>query len=41
MIQSFDAFPVNLGISGKGNASRPAALVEMVNSSYELNASNS
>src|SRR5438034_295085 len=23
MIQSFDAFPVNLGISGKGNASRP------------------
>jgi urease subunit alpha len=24
MIQSFDAFPVNLGISGKGNASRPA-----------------
>src|SRR5712671_4332172 len=29
MIQSFDAFPVNLGISGKGNASRPAALVEM------------
>src|SRR6195952_2978533 len=31
MIQSFDAFPVNLGISGKGNASRPAALVEMMN----------
>src|SRR3982074_2078183 len=31
MIQSFDAFPVNLGISGKGNASRPAALVEMIN----------
>src|SRR6266478_1278 len=30
MIQSFDAFPVNLGISGKGNASRPAALVEMI-----------
>ena len=30
MIQSFDAFPVNLGISGKGNASQPAALVEMV-----------
>src|SRR6195256_1283927 len=25
MIQSFDAFPVNLGISGKGNSSRPAA----------------
>src|SRR5438128_887740 len=30
MIQSFDAFPVNLGISGKGNASRPAALAEMI-----------
>src|SRR6202167_1428402 len=30
MIQSFDAFPVNLGISGKGNASRPAALEEML-----------
>jgi len=30
MIQSFDAFPVNLGISGKGNASRPAALEEMI-----------
>lgn len=30
MIQSFDAFPVNLGISGKGNASKPEALVEMV-----------
>ena len=30
MIQSFDAFPVNLGISGKGNASRPAALKEMI-----------
>src|SRR6186713_1387346 len=30
MIQSFDAFPVNLGISGKGNAARPAALVEMI-----------
>src|ERR1700724_400378 len=26
MIQSFDAFPVNLGISGKGNASRRAAI---------------
>jgi urease subunit alpha len=26
MIQSFDAFPVNLGISGKGNASRPARI---------------
>src|SRR5690348_7492030 len=30
MIQSFDAFPVNLGISGKGNASRPLPLVEMI-----------
>jgi urease subunit alpha len=30
MIQSFDALPVNLGISGKGNASRPAALEEMI-----------
>jgi len=30
MMQSFDAFPINLGISGKGNASRPAALEEMV-----------
>src|SRR5215210_1770590 len=30
MIQSFDAFPVNLGISGKGNAARPASLVEMI-----------
>ncbi|WP_018633981.1 urease subunit alpha [Neomegalonema perideroedes] len=30
MIQSFDAFPINLGLAGKGNASRPAALVEMI-----------
>jgi urease subunit alpha len=30
MLQSFDAFPVNLGLAGKGNASRPAALIEMV-----------
>jgi urease subunit alpha len=30
MLQSFDAFPVNLGISGKGNAALPAALVEMI-----------
>ncbi len=30
MIQSFDAFPMNLGLAGKGNASRQAALVEMV-----------
>ncbi|MDG1531575.1 MAG: urease subunit alpha [Paracoccaceae bacterium] len=31
MLQSLDAFPMNFGISGKGNASQPAALVEMVN----------
>jgi urease subunit alpha len=30
MIQSFDAFPINVGISGKGNASLPGALEEMV-----------
>ena len=30
MIQAMDAFPMNIGISGKGNASRPEALVEMV-----------
>jgi len=30
MLQSFDAFPVNLALSGKGNASQPAALEEMV-----------
>ncbi len=30
MIQSFDAFPINLGLSGKGNASRPEALIEMI-----------
>ncbi|MEQ1940122.1 urease subunit alpha [Mesorhizobium sp. CN5-321] len=30
MIQSFDAFPMNIGLSGKGNASLPGALVEMV-----------
>ncbi len=30
MLQSFDAFPMNLALSCKGNASRPAALVEMV-----------
>ena len=32
MIQAADAFPVNLGFAGKGNASRPAALEEMVKS---------
>ena len=30
MIQASDAFPVNLGFAGKGNASRPAALEEMI-----------
>ncbi len=30
MIQAADAFPINLGFAGKGNASRPAALEEMV-----------
>ena len=30
MLQSLDAFPINFGLSGKGNASQPAALEEMV-----------
>jgi urease subunit alpha len=30
MIQAADAFPVNLGFSGKGNASRPDGLIEMI-----------
>ncbi|WP_159590226.1 urease subunit alpha [Chelativorans xinjiangense] len=30
MIQSFDAFPMNIGLAGKGNASLPAPLEEMV-----------
>ncbi|MBD3804438.1 MAG: urease subunit alpha, partial [Thioclava sp.] len=30
MLQAFDALPVNLALSGKGNASKPEALVEMV-----------
>ncbi len=30
MIQSFDAFPMNIGLSAKGNASLPAALEEAV-----------
>jgi len=30
MLQSLDAFPMNFGLSGKGNASQPAALEEMV-----------
>ena len=31
MLQSFDGIPMNIGLSGKGNASQPDALVEMVN----------
>ena len=31
MIEATDAFPMNIGFAGKGNASRPDALVEMVN----------
>jgi urease subunit alpha len=30
MIQSFDSFPMNIGLSAKGNASRPAAIEEMI-----------
>jgi urease subunit alpha len=30
MLQAAEGFPVNLGFAGKGNASRPAALEEMV-----------
>jgi len=30
MIEAADAFPMNLGFAGKGNASRPEALVEQV-----------
>ncbi|HWK67730.1 MAG TPA: urease subunit alpha [Rhizobiaceae bacterium] len=30
MIQSLDAFPMNIGISGKGNTSLPGALEEMI-----------
>ncbi|MGN6551930.1 MAG: urease subunit alpha, partial [Pararhizobium sp.] len=30
MIRSFDAFPMNIGLAGKGNASLPGPLVEMV-----------
>ncbi|MEP5758939.1 MAG: urease subunit alpha [Litoreibacter sp.] len=31
MIQGVDAVPMNIGFAGKGNASRPEALIEMVN----------
>src|ERR1700744_5590125 len=30
MIQAADAFPMNLAFSGKGNASRPGALIEQI-----------
>ena len=30
MIQAMDSFPINVAISGKGNASQPAALIEMI-----------
>ena len=30
MIRAADSFPMNLGFAGKGNASRPGALVEMI-----------
>lgn len=30
MMQALDAFPMNFGLAGKGNASQPDALVEMV-----------
>ena len=30
MIESFEDFPMNLGLAGKGNASRPAPLEEMI-----------
>ena len=31
MLQAFDSLPVNLALAGKGNASQPAAVIEMVN----------
>ena len=31
MLQSVDSFPMNIGFAGKGNASQPDALVEMIN----------
>jgi len=30
MLQAFDGIPMNIGLSGKGNASQPGALVEMI-----------
>jgi urease subunit alpha len=30
MLQAVDGLPVNIGLSSKGNASRPEALVEMI-----------
>jgi urease subunit alpha len=31
MLQAADAFPMNLAFAGKGNASKPEALIEMIN----------
>jgi urease subunit alpha len=31
MMQAFDSIPMNIGLAGKGNASQPDALIEMVN----------
>jgi urease subunit alpha len=30
MIESLDAWPMNIGLAGKGNASKPQALIEMI-----------
>jgi urease subunit alpha len=30
MLQALDAFPINFALAGKGNASRPAALIEQI-----------
>ncbi len=30
MLQAFDGIPMNIGLAGKGNASQPGALIEMV-----------
>lgn len=30
MLQAFDGIPMNIGLAGKGNASQPDALIEMV-----------
>ncbi|KCV83223.1 urease subunit alpha [Actibacterium atlanticum] len=31
MLQALDGLPMNFGLAGKGNASQPAALIEMIN----------